>query len=126
LDASLLSWPESDPGDFKFISIFGGSLGRYQKFLESFGLCFVGVGAWWGSIACLGLVGCWACMYSLMLDSPFAGRRRMAAPKKKTEERQDLWIEKLIRGLIAVARNVPQARVALYQLIRDLTLEIGR
>ncbi len=65
-------------------------------------------------------------MYSLMLDSPFAGRRRMAAPKKKTEERQDLWIEKLIRGLIAVARNVPQARVALYQLIRDLTLEIGR
>jgi hypothetical protein len=50
----------------------------------------------------------------------------MAAPKKKTEERQDLWIEKLIRGLIAVARNVPQARVALYQLIRDLTLEIGR
>ena len=53
----------------------------------------------------------------------------MGAPKKNLDERQDLWIEKMIRGLIVVARNVPQARVALYQLIRDLctnTLALDR
>ena len=78
------------------------------------------------SITCLGLVGCWACMCSLLIDSPFAGRRSKGAPKKKFEERQDLWIEKLIRGLIVVARNVPQARVALYQLLADLCAQESR
>ncbi len=74
----------------------------------------------------LGLVGCWASMFSLMIDSPFVGDRRTAAQEKKTEERQDLWIETLIHGLIVVARNVPQARVALYQLIHRLCVEIRR
>ena len=65
-------------------------------------------------------------MCCLLFDSPFVRPRSKRAPEKKIETRQDLWIEKMIRGLIAVARNVPQARVALYQLIRDLSLDIGR
>ena len=65
-------------------------------------------------------------MYSLMMDSPFAGRRSAGAPKKNLDERQDLWIEKMIRGLIVVARNVPQARVDLYQLLADLCAQERR
>lgn len=69
-------------------------------------------------------------MCSLMIDSPFVGPRSKVAPelapKKKIEKRQDLWIEKMIRGLIAVARKVPQARVALYQLIHSLCPNIRR
>lgn len=49
---------------------------------------------------------------------PFGVSRGPGAQKK--EERQDAWIEKLVRGLTAVARDVPQARDALYQLLVEL------
>lgn len=49
---------------------------------------------------------------------PFGVSRGPGAQKK--EERQDAWIEKLVRGLTAVARDVPQARNALYQLLVEL------
>lgn len=57
-------------------------------------------------------------MAALLELSEFLGPR-CTSPLVK-EERQDLWIETLIRGLTDVARNVPEARVAVYQLLADL------
>ena len=88
------------------------------------GVCFVGVGRDRGGIACFRLVGCLACMASLM-DVPKYGALRSTEGLKK-EERQDFWIVKLIRGLTAVARMVPLARAPLYQLIADLCTEERR
>lgn len=90
-----------------------------------FGFCFVGVGGGWGLSAGLGLVGCWACMAALIDEFKFGVLRGPEAQKKK-EERQDVWIEKLIRGLTVVARDVPQARGALYQLLAGLCIEARR
>ena len=90
-----------------------------------FEFCFVGVGGVCGLNACFGLVGCWACMSALIDDFKFGVLRGPEAQKKK-EERQDAWIEKLIRGLTVVARDVPQARDALYQLLAGLCIEARR
>ena len=64
------------------------------------------------------LVRVFGVMAALLEVSEFVGPR-CASPLVK-EERQDLWIETLIRGLTDVARNVPEARVAVYQLLADL------
>jgi hypothetical protein len=63
---------------------------------------------------------------AFLIDVPQYGALRSTGGQMKEEERQDLWIEKLIRGLTDVARNVPLARDPLYQLIADLSVEERR
>lgn len=76
------------------------------------GLAVGGVFCWFGLCSVLG------CMVDLFSVVPIGASRGTGA--QKNEARNDPWLEKLIRGLTVVAREVPEARVRLYQLLAAL------
>jgi hypothetical protein len=61
---------------------------------------------------------------ALVVESRFVRPCRIEPEPK--DQREELWIPLLIEGLTAVARKVPEARAALYELLGRLYFAEGK
>ena len=117
MDALLLSWLESVSGAFGSVAVLSEASGVIRNFEKVGGFFCWG----WGPLDCLFGAGRVLGVYVFPDDGlAVCGAPEYRCPEEKDGRAAGFVDRENDSRLIVVARNVPQARVALYQLIHDL------